>query len=238
MSWKKINYLRHGETNKYDHQIWLPEPLANWDVYDYWEKERDRSMESKLNKNDILFDIGAESGWMSVVFAKFCKVFLIEPTKEFWANIYQTWIKNRTEMPIGFFSGLIGKETNITEFPEFDKFPHEILDEMIDKNKYQYIHQHSDDIKMMSLDDLVKESGVTPTALTIDVEGGEFDVLIGGSKTLLENNLKVWVSIHPDLLEKDYDNQIDGIHQFMKERGYLGVHLATDHEEHWFYEKS
>ena len=80
---KKVNYLRKGESLDYEFSLMLPVPLADWDVFDYWERERVESMRDNLIEEDILFDVGAEHGWMSVVFAGFCNIFLIEPTKEF-----------------------------------------------------------------------------------------------------------------------------------------------------------
>lgn len=236
---KKVGYLKDNlkaspEHTFYHYQLMLPEPLANWDVFDYWEVERVESMSLNLDQSDILFDVGAEHGWMSVVFSKFCQVFLIEPTKEFWPNIYQTWKANKCEAPIGCYSGLMSNKTDDKTYNLF-LWPKESKGKLIDQNKYEYINQQSGGIKQMKLDDLVKRSGITPTALTIDVEGAELEVLKGAKKTLIENNLKVWVSIHPDLMLKGFDHEPDHIHDFMEELGYKGEHLATDHEQHWFY---
>ncbi len=233
---KKVKYLRQGESLNYDHIIFLPEPLASWDVYDYWERERVRSMQDNLTKKDILFDVGAESGWMSIVFAKFCKVFLIEPTKEFWPNIYQTWKKNIKDQPIGCYSGLMSDRTDEKKNHLFS-WPDECKGELIDKNKYEYINNKSKNIKQMRLDDLVKRSGITPTAITIDVEGAELIVLKGSKKTLKENNLKVWVSIHPDLMKKSFGHLPEEIDKFMVKLGYYSKYLATDHERHYLYTK-
>ena len=78
---------------------------------------------------------------------------------------------------------------------------------------------------------------IFPTALTIDVEGAELLVLWGAEKTLAENSLKVWVSIHEDLMERDFGRTTHEVHTFMEGLGYSGEHLATDHEEHYFYTK-
>jgi FkbM family methyltransferase len=232
---KKVSYLRRGESLDYDFTIMLPVPLADWDVFDYWEYERVRSMHDNLNKDDILFDVGAEHGWMSVVFAKFCDVFLIEPTKEFWPNIYETWKANTKKEPAGCYSGLMSHKTDDT-LEDFS-WPKESEGELIDVNKYEYINQNSGNIGQMKLDDLVERSGVIPTAITIDVEGAELLVLQGAKRTLAENNLKVWVSIHPDLMEKSFNHTKNDIHNFMEKLGYSKEYLATDHEEHWLYTK-
>lgn len=234
--WKKVKYLRQGETPNYDYEIFLPEPLANWDTFDYWERERVRSMATNLTKEDILYDIGAESGWMSAVFGKICQVFLIEPTREWWPNIYAVWNKNLTTAPVGCFSGLVGVETN-TSRDSFKSWPQEIGGDLLDHNKYEYLHEHTHGIDSISVDELVKRSGVTPTSLSIDVEGGELAVLTGAAKTLKNNNLKVWVSIHPNLLEEQYKKTPFAVHSFMESWGYVPIYLVTDHEEHWYYHK-
>lgn len=231
--WKTVNYIKNT-SDTYDYQIVLPEPLANWDVFDYWEKERIISMRSILKKDDVLFDIGAEHGWLSVVYATMCdNIFLIEPTSEFWANIYETWKRNVKFEPVGCFQGLLGTKSDCTQ-ESFD-FPQSIHNELITVNKYEYLHQHSENIKTLSLDDLVRLSNVIPTALTIDVEGAEQLVLSGAIETLKKYKPKLWVSIHPDLMLRDYKSSLESVVQFLSDLEYKAQYLATDHEEHWYF---
>lgn len=53
---------------------------------------------------------------------------------------------------------------------------------MIGANKYEYICNHSADVKMMKLDDLVNRSKIIPSALNIDIEGSELECIKGGIK--------------------------------------------------------
>lgn len=234
-NWKEVNYIRQGESLNYDYKLLLPEPLADWDTFDYWEKERVISMRENLKHTDVLFDVGAEHGWMSVVFAKFCKVFLIEPTKEFWPNIYETWIRNVSTQPVGCFSGLVSDYTNVELEKESFGWPLEITGDLIDKNKYRYLHENHEDLKVTTIDDIVNASFIKPTALTIDVEGAESLVLKGAINLLKNNKIKVWVSIHPDLSLRDYKVSREEVLKFMVDLGYKGTLLGTDHEEHWFF---
>lgn len=235
--WKTIGYLREGESKSYKFELTLPTPLADWDVWDYWERARVHSMEHYLTDKDVLFDVGAETGWLSAVYAKLCKnIFLIEPTKEFWPNIRQIAARNGY-MPVGCYAGLLGsKRTN--ELPEIYKFrqwPKESEGQLIDKNKYQYLHEHTDDIPQISLDDLVRASNIEPTAITIDVEGAELEVLIGAYETIKKCRPKIWVSVHPDLMLKNYNQDMKMLLQWIKSMYYDAEFLGSDHEEHWLF---
>ena len=96
VKWRQVKYLKEPltaspEHAKYKYELVLPEPLASWDVFDYWEKERIASMEQHLTHGDVLYDIGTEQGWCNLVYASIVgpeNIVLVEPTPEFWPNIY------------------------------------------------------------------------------------------------------------------------------------------------------
>ena len=87
----------------------------------------------------------------------------------------------------------------------------------------------------MAIDDFVSQSLIHPKALNIDVEGAELLVLKGAQHTLYFDRPFCWVSIHPDLLERNYQSTPEDIHRFMSGCRYTQEFLDTDHEEHWFY---
>lgn len=238
-TWKTVRYLRKSESGQdYQYEIVLPVPLADWDVYDYWERERTNSIASELTKSDVLYDIGAEHGWLSCVYAKTVgpdNIVLFEPTSAFWPNIRQTFEHNFSTAPKVCFNGLVDASSNghISL-----GWPRESEGELIPKLAYEYIHQHTEGIQSISIDNFSESSGLFPTALTIDVEGAELLVLKGATARLADGNLKVWLSFHPDLAAKHYDTTWDDIVSLMGGLGYTGTHLATDHEEHWLFRKS
>lgn len=237
VEWKQVGYLRQGETRNYDYTLWLNEPLASWDVWDYWERERIESMRTHLKKGDILFDIGTEQGWCNLVYADMVgaeNMVLIEPTREFWGNIKALWQKNYPNTdPLACFSGFFSDKTTTGIRPRIHSYPQEARGDLIDRNKYQYIHDNSEDVAEMKLDDYVARTGIVPTALTMDTEGSELLILKGAEQTLKNNKLKVWVSIHPDLGLRDYGVHYEDTLSFMAGLGYKGEWLATDHEMHW-----
>lgn len=242
--WEKVRYIKEplsatDEEATWKYELWLNKPLSEWDVFSYWEQERIASMEKHLKKGDILFDIGTEQGWCNLVYARMVgaeNMVLIEPTKEFWGNIHALWKKNYGDvMPLACFAGFFSDKTTTKNKPSLYCFPKEAMSDIIDRNKYQYIHDNTDNIVEMKLDDYVERTGIVPTALTMDTEGSELLILRGAENTLRNNKLKVWISIHPDLGLRDYGIDYSQTIAFMHNLGYKGEWLATDHEEHWYF---
>lgn len=241
--WTPTPYLRRGETLSYDYYLLLPEPLASWDVYDYWERPRIENMRKHLRQGMTLFDVGTESGWCNLVYATMVgaeNMVLIEPTPEFWPNIKATWEANYGQvMPKGFYDGLISDRTTDTRNNlDFKAWPAGSDGDLIDRNKYQYIHDNEDNIPEMTIDEYVKRSGIVPDAITMDTEGSELLILKGARKTLAHHSPLLWVSIHPDLAERDYGTKPGQTAKYLKRLGYTGKHISTDHEEHWVFIKS
>ena len=237
VTWKPVRFLeRPDETFEYEFE--LPVPLADWDVFACWERERFHSMRDNLTYGDILFDVGTEQGWCNLIYADMVgptNMVLIEPTTEFWPNIKATWERNYDYPPMACWDGLVSDVTD-TKTRVFTPWPAAANGDLIDRNKYQYIHAHSQDIKQLTLDDLVTRSGIIPNAITIDVEGAELKVLHGATDTLTEHRPLVWASLHDDLLERDYNATIEDVHTFMESLGYIPTYLGTDHEAHWLYQ--
>lgn len=238
--WKPVNIIKTGED--YEYRFELPVPLADWDVFDYWERERLASMKEHLANGMTLYDVGTEQGWCNLIYATFVgpdHMVLIEPTRLFWPNIRWTWERNYGgRMPTCYYDGLFSSETDDARIDFGMGWPyiHPNDDKLIDRNSYEYIHQHSDGVRQMRLDDFVARSSTIPDAITIDVEGGELSVLKGAEETLRMAHPLVWVSVHPDLMERDYGVSDQDLHDYMTGLGYTGTHLATDHEQHWFYQ--
>lgn len=237
VQWREVDYLwADGEDPEY--LLVLPEPLASWDVYQVWERERVHSMAECLTDGMTLFDIGTEQGWCNLAYASMVgadNMVLIEPTPEFWPNIQATWDKNFLEQPRAFYDGLFSfkttdERTNFTNWPACSDGP------LIDRNKYQYIHEHSYGVQQLRLDDFVDRTGVVPDALTMDVEGAELLVLQGAESTLAEHHPLLWISVHPDMALRDHGIHPGQIFEYLNGFGYSNHHIHTDHEEHWIFQ--
>lgn len=232
--WRNVGYLRKPDRS-FEYSLTLPRPLADWDVWDYWEKERIHSMQNHLTHDDVLIDVGAEHGWMSLVFAQMVgptNLVLVEPTDRFWPNIRATWERNHGQvLPRATWRGLFAADTTATDLTS-TAWPAESEGPLIDRLAYTYIHEHPE-CPRVRLDDWVTATGMVPTALTIDVEGAEWEILRGAEQLLEAHRPKLWVSLHPDLMLRDYDSDAGLFKVWLRGFGYTLTHLATDHEEHW-----
>lgn len=214
---------------------WVPDSVADWDAPSHWERERLASMQQRLSHGDVLYDVGVEHGWLSAVYGAWCgyeNMVLIEPSPEFWPNIKGVWQANGFPGPIACYQAFAGAE--VKGEPVNDVWPAASDGVEVGGMAYRYMNQHFD-IPTVTIDSIVHEHGCD--ALTIDVEGAELLVLQGAEETLEERNLQVWVSIHWDLMERDFGHTPDQLHAYMDSLGYYGKHIHTDHEAHWLFRK-
>lgn len=226
--------------SQWEYEITVPDWLAAWDVFGDWEVARFDSMRDNLQNGDVLFDIGAEIGWQSVIYAKMVgpeNIVLVEPSGDLWPNIMGTWYNNFLQAPLACYYGLFSGKTTSKFVLAKRLFPVEAEGNLVHELSYVYIHEHAARMPAITLDDYVKLTSIVPAALTIDVEGAELLVLQGAENTLTENDLKVWVSVHPELSLRNYLITNELLHLYMTSLGYVGEHLGTDHEEHWLFTK-
>lgn len=220
-----------------DWTFWLPDSVADWDAITHWERERLASMEAHLKPGMVLYDVGTEHGWLSAVYGGFVgyeNMVLIEPSPEFWPNIRKIWEHNEFTWPTAMVQGFIGESlasldpagVDFTEWPAPSDVPE------CGGMAYRYIG--ADGIPTYTIDYLA-EIGFPPDAITIDIEGAELLAMRGAEKTLREHRPLVWVSIHADLMRRDFNHSPGALHRFMAEVGYDGEHLGTDHEAHWLF---
>lgn len=208
------------------------------------ETARLNSMSELLTHGDILFDVGAEKGDISVTYSGFVgaqNMVLFESEPLVWPNIYQEWQNNGLPDPLACWAGLVGAHSNDVT-PDYDDTPVGVWPAIAfgtptTHRTYRYIHEHLHNTKMTSIDDWVARNAIIPRALTIDVEGAEYDVLLGAHDTLRDHQPIVWVSLHPDLMEKDYNAFPGQLIPYMVGLGYSHSLLGIDHEEHHLFKR-
>lgn len=226
-----------------DTTIMVPDSIADWDAPSDWERERLASMELHLKPGMVLFDVGTEHGWLSVVYGRNVgheNMVLFEPSPELWVNIRKTWEANELRTPLGMFAGFVSDVTAPgLKIPKTKaaKWPAAADAGLPETPAMAYRSLNGDDdIPTVTIDEFVQQTGIVPDAITIDVEGAEMRVLKGAFATLREYRPLVWCSVHPDPLARDFDvPDVQELFDLMTACGYGREYLGTDHEQHQFF---
>lgn len=223
------------EEHEYMLKMNFPKKLAQWDVWDYWEKERFFSMMLNVKPGDIFFDIGAEFGAISAMIQKYLRprMVLFEPTREFFDSIKLIWEMNNLEEPEAIFHGFVSDKTPVMKVPAL--YWKDIEPREIEAMAYLNLNNESqrEKVPTVTVDDYVGATGLIPRVLNIDVEGAEILVINGAVDTLKKYKPLVWLSIHSDLI-KGYNSSEEKLIKKMKSLNYSCELLAVDHEKHYF----
>ena len=202
-------------------ELKLPDHRADFhEARPSWEAPRLADMYDRLESGQILFDIGAEQGDLTALYASWgLEMTIVEPQPAYWPFIRETFEANNLtwlDIHIGFASDR-----------RIDRPAPEIPEEGIADFGFMVMTQH--ECPERRIDDML----YTPDALMIDVEGAELRVLKGARETLETHHPTVWVSVHPAFMRDEYgDNAVDLL-VFMRELGYTATFLDDDHEEDW-----
>jgi FkbM family methyltransferase len=229
------------ELNLPDHRAARPQWLVE---NGGWETERLSAMYDRIKPGTVVFDCGAEEGDFPALFTTWgARVVLFEPNPYVWPNIRFIWDANNLPAPHGFFTGFACNQTNLRPSdmepifaePDRDGWPACTYGPVIGDHGFRNVSERFHDTPQIRIDDYCATSGIYPELLTLDVEGAELEVLKGAEQTLRDVRPIVFVSIHPTFIPAMYGYEAQAVHDFMDSVGYLGEHLATDHEEHWVF---
>lgn len=223
-----------------DWTFWVPDHVADWGAPSHWERERLASMERHIRRGMRVWDIGVEHGWLTAVIGSFCghrNMGLFEPSPEFWPNIRRIWERNGFPEPELMWQAFVG-DTWMGDIPENPmQWPACSDGPECDAQAYRSLMhpEQREQVSTVAVDQVVDLTGLVPDVLNIDIEGAEMLALVGARETLRLYRPQVWVSIHPDLMLRDFHTQPASLLEVMDEIGYHSTLLAVDHEEHWYF---
>lgn len=221
----------------------LPEHRHDALDWDNWEKERLDALHKNIRKGDILYDIGAEQGDLTCLFALWgAKIIAVEPNPLFWPTIKNIFNINGIERPLNFFAGFASNKNNTPTdllespftIPSRDGWPGCAWGDLIPNYDFRNVLERNHDTPQTTIDRLAREakSGSEPSILNLDVEGSEFEVLKGAEQTLRKIKPLVFVSVHPQFMQNDYGYTHYDMTFWMENLGYEWEVLAIDHETH------
>lgn len=234
-------------TNICGTDIWLPKHRHDAVPWDIWEKERLAALKRNIRSGDVLYDVGAEQGDMTCLFALWgAKVVPIEPNPYFWPTIRQIFLMNGIDHPYSAFAGFASnrdeRPTDLLESPfamkDKEHWPGCAFMEIEQTNDFRNMLERSHDTPQIEIDTQHVIMGPhdgkenAPDIINIDVEGAEWEVLKGAIWNLENKKPLVFVSVHPAFMENDYGYTKYDLYIWMKDLGYEMEVIAVDHEEH------
>lgn len=233
-------FLQEDGTRRYT--VKVPDFIAEHEDFPHWEKDRLLSMEMNLKQGDVLFDVGAELGWQSAIYAQFVgaqNMCLFEPAAELWSTIQSIWLANELDKPRTTCCALVSNRSAGHYHVKSCWWPEEVAMHapLQSYDNWAAIHSFLTEGRTgeISIDDYVILTGNVPNAITMDIEGAEKRALEGARLTLCNHRPLVWVSIHPEVRLKKYDTSRQEILDFMGMCNYCAQYLGVDHEEHYLF---
>ena len=202
------------------------------DLYLYGSRERFalKFLRSFLDEDDVVIDIGANIGYY-VLTESACapkgQIFATEPSafnrKLLHMNLELNKVKHARIFPFAFAEQseserelYLYKQTNWTSFNK------NLNAEIIDTKQ----------VRTLSLDDFVDRfmGGVMPTAMRMDVEGFETEIIKGAKRTMRDApRLKIFMEMHPHLLSAQ---QLDALLHTLQHHRFEVKAIVNDCEAH------
>jgi len=199
-----------------------------------WEQENLAAIKDTIREGDTIYDIGAELGDLSCLYAKWSggATVLVEPSVWYWPQIRGTFNANGLDAPALSFVGFAGRNQRPEKVRTFeDKWPPETEQKYQVREGFSHLIERPD-IACVRIDDLAKKH--RPDVIVIDVEGSEHEVLAGASQTLRNIKPTVFCSVHRNFLDA-YGSSEKQLDDYMDRRGYDKEVLADTHEIHTKY---
>ena len=212
----------------------IREKALPWSV---WEKERLAAMHKVIRKGDVVLDIGTEFGDMTALYSKWSggNVILAEPAINYWVYIKEIFEANNCPPPISSFVGFVGKEHRYdyvgSGYPPEVNLPHTV--EGDEGFGFRHLNEQGDSIPTITIDEISKIRKLD--IVNMDIEGAEYQALLGAQKVLKEDRPIWFISVHPAFMYDRYKNTFDDLIHLMELNNYETTFLGEDHESHYMF---
>lgn len=168
-----------------------------WQNIEKWEPETFTILDKFLNKDNVLVDVGAWNGVVSMYGAKICKhVYSFEPSTSSYIkmleNLSLSGIINVTAFNCGCYTEYINQKVYTTTHGDS-------TNSVIDRDMPEYKSVDYFYANFVKLSDYIKKMTQDPIGLIkMDIEGGEIYVLEEMHDYIKEHHPNMYISFHPN----------------------------------------
>jgi FkbM family methyltransferase len=177
-------------------------PADNWITYHRWRTYDDKEPETLdwidgLPPAGVLFDIGANIGLYTIYAAKrhpSMRVAAFEPEYSNLHLLRDNIVENALGAQVTTYPVALGRATSISYLHVQDLHPgaalHTVSSDALTSTRTDRAVVWREGIVQMALDDFCEQAGLRPSAIKIDVDGNELEVLAGAVRTLASPGLR------------------------------------------------
>ncbi len=182
-----------------------------------------RLIKSLLTPDSVFFDIGANIGQHSLFAANYCRhVYAFEPIRKIYEQFLMSIWENAF-VSISVFNYALGN-SNAT-FPIYSNKENRGGSSLLVADERTFLQN----VKVLRLDDIYNKMGVTRIdVMKIDVEGFEYEVLLGAEKTLDKFHPAIVIEFSPCLYNISDATLSQKIINFIGARGYTIYDIGID----------
>jgi FkbM family methyltransferase len=191
---------------------------AKWSRYypgDY-EKDNYSFLQKTVKPGMHILDIGAHLGLFSVASSQLTgpkgNIICFEPTPGTYAVLKETLRLNHTSNVTALQAAVSNKEGTATFYVSGTAGCNS---NSLVNNK----QSSSYEVRLVTIDGIVKEYSLQPSLIKIDAEGAELDVLKGGIKTFRDLKPILILGLHPDFIVQKGDS-LEAIWDLLQQQGY------------------
>ena len=174
-----------------------------------------------INTGDTIIDVGAHIGEYTLLGAKLVGdkglIISVEPDHDSVISLKKNIILNNFKNYLILEKAVGEKIETKSLYKVNEEDVYGYLDPYVENKK---LKKYSE-IEVTTIDDIVLSNNLNIiNLLKIDVEGFEYEVLLGCNDTLKKNKIKkIIIELHPSYLQSKGDNE-ELIHTFLKEHGF------------------
>ena len=208
-------------------QIRLPPDAEVRDAFEYFGWKDPEAVDESLGfmklaaNAKVLWDVGALFGFFSLTFTlkgADRRALAFEPNPSSRAKLEECLRLNPTAK-VEVFDFPVGLPDKVVEFERGFHYT-AITESPARRGEENAAPRETVAIKTMSIDELIEKNLDPPDIIKIDVEGHEFDVLLGARKLLLAKKPLLAIELHPGLLIRR-GTSARAITEYLEDAGYV-----------------